>query len=659
MKLTISDVINTWDKWVDRRYLNIELNRGGIIKEPITFCKVNKHFDTNIKFEFDFFIENVKNDLSLHNTNFKNKNSENKIYIQTNELVPNKLYTDKEKIKKSREIINKNLKIYFYNKRLSNKIYILNLLYVCFIHSNIQKNIFIKNPYFNFKINKNVFSIDEDRLNKNKILSNYNETYKNVDFKNKEYTSNNDFMEKDKVDRVKKIIKMMHKEREIPQIQMVDKKGLISFSPTKKTYFDIDSHLKDIYHNDNEYFSSAMDILASYVKGQKLIYMEAESYSQNKLNYLMFPSIFASTTASVLASAVEKEEWGGILISSINATIAFFLSIISYLKLDAQSEAHKTSAHQYDKLQSICEFSSGNLLLFTDMKGFKDKGQESKFFIELQKTINSLETKIKEIKETNQFIIPKRIRHRYKIAYNINIFSVIKKIDGLKKHYVAFITEKINLIKMYKQQHNQLIENGKATNSDEVIKIKQLIDQEYYERNYGYEKYQLLKNSFGIIDQLLADEMEYAEKIRRRWFPSFCPCYVKLPRPELKNTITYLITDPFSALDNRAKITYNNYLKKMYQKYDMSKNIFALEKGEKNKRYIPTKINNCLNNKKNRILELEQIMKGLVETDNDEYNTYDNYKDYSCFSKKFLFISVIILVISTAVTAIVISIVNN
>ena len=212
---------------------------------------------------------------------------------------------------------------------------------------------------------------------------------------------------------------------------------------------------------------------------------------------------------------------------------------------------------------------------------------------------------------------------------------------------------------MYKQQHNQLIENGKATDSDEVIKIKQLIDQEYYERNYGYEKYQLLKNSFGIIDQLLADEMEYAEKIRRRWFPSFCPCYVKLPRPELKNTITYLITDPFSALDNRAKITYNNYLKKMYQKYDMSKNIFALEKAESNKKYIPTKINNCFNNKKDRIFELEQIMKGLVETDNDDYNTYDNYNDYSCFSKKFLFLSVIILVISTAVTAIVISVVNN
>ena len=98
--------------------------------------------------------------------------------------------------------------------------------------------------------------------------------------------------------------------------------------------------------------------------------------------------------------AVEKEEWGGILISSINATIAFFLSIISYLKLDAQSEAHKTSAHQYDKLQSICEFSSGNLLLFTDMKNFKELGSESKFFVELQKTINSLEAKIKEIKET-------------------------------------------------------------------------------------------------------------------------------------------------------------------------------------------------------------------------------------------------------------------
>lgn len=384
---------------------------------------------------------------------------------------------------------------------------------------------------------------------------------------------------------------------------------------------------------------------------KKLIYMESESHCQTKLNYLMFPSIFASATASVLATVVEGYDWGGHFISAINAFISFLLAIVSYLKLDAKSEAHKITAHQYDKLQSICEFSSGNLLLFTDMKTFDSKGVESEFFKELIKKINTIEAKIKEIKETNQFIIPKRIRHRYKIAYSINVFSVIKKINGLKRHYVSFIRDRINQIKIYKQQHNNFLQIGYSIKSPEVIKLKQLIDQEYYEKHYGFEKYQLLKSSFGIIDQLLADEMEYAEKIRRRWLCSWCCCYAKLPRPELKNNITYLITDPFSSLDNRSKINYQNYIKKMVQKYDMSGNIFSVPSKKKLNTIIPARVSGCFNLKKNEF-ELQQLFKQINENES-ENNSYELYKDYSCCCKtKCLLISLIASIIIAFITLI-------
>jgi len=82
----------------------------------------------------------------------------------------------------------------------------------------------------------------------------------------------------------------------------------------------------------------------------------------------------------------------------------------------------------------------------------------------------------------------------------------------------------------------------------------------------------LLRSAFSIIDQLFSDEMAYADNLRQRNC-STC-CYEHLPKPEYKNTLTTLITDPFGALDKKSKTRYINYMKKMKQRYDTSGNIF-------------------------------------------------------------------------------------
>ena len=76
------------------------------------------------------------------------------------------------------------------------------------------------------------------------------------------------------------------------------------------------------------------------------------------------PAILFSTSATVLSSYVSEFTWGPVFISALNGIIAFLLAIVNYLKLDAASEAHKISSHQYDKLQSTVEFTSGSVLLF-------------------------------------------------------------------------------------------------------------------------------------------------------------------------------------------------------------------------------------------------------------------------------------------------------
>src|SRR6056300_205197 len=165
------------------------------------------------------------------------------------------------------------------------------------------------------------------------------------------------------------------------------------------SYTGVEKSLEALYSNANETSSSAMDILATYVRGQKLIYMEAKDYCESHLNYYMMPAIFLSATASVLSPVSSTIYMGSIWLAALNAFISFLLAVVNYMKLDAKAEAHKISAHQYDKLQSMCEFSSGYFLLFGD------QGRE-KMEKDIKTKIIDIEVKIKEIKATNKFLIP-------------------------------------------------------------------------------------------------------------------------------------------------------------------------------------------------------------------------------------------------------------
>ena len=96
-------------------------------------------------------------------------------------------------------------------------------------------------------------------------------------------------------------------------------------------------------------------------------------------------------------------------------------------------------------MESLCEFHSGRILFFKDTE-------------DVSSIVDDIQNRVIEIKESNQFIIPEEIRHRFNEIYSTNVFTLVKDIQNdeiVLINYLKVIVQKIQYIRGLKDRESE------------------------------------------------------------------------------------------------------------------------------------------------------------------------------------------------------------
>jgi hypothetical protein len=255
------------------------------------------------------------------------------------------------------------------------------------------------------------------------------------------------------------------------------------------SFKEVRDSINKYYETDDKY-SNELDILSTYLKGQKHMFSKACDIIQIKTQWVLIPAALGSATITIIAPIIPHYLWGGIFISALNAFVFVLFFLGYYWRLASADIVYRQLSNQYERLEHSLDI---NKLMETG----KDK------CVVVLDILKEMEKKLTDLKETAILGLPSDIKGIFPILYNIHIFTFIKRIEVYKKNLIIKFKDVKNEIRYIEWKWGEKIENKEKMRLEFLCKIKEKIKNEIIH----------YKNAYGSMDELMMKEIKRADQM--------------------------------------------------------------------------------------------------------------------------------------------------
>ena len=250
---------------------------------------------------------------------------------------------------------------------------------------------------------------------------------------------------------------------------------------------------KEVARSFDQYNSESdeLDILITYLNGQKNLYLYSGKITQYKLHMLMLPIIVMTSSSTLIAPFIMGYKWSGAIISGMNAIVLFLTVLCNYFKLESAHNSFSLLSSQYSNLHA--SLTLGNSHYTTDY-GYSEVMSEK---------IMEFERKASEIRDSMN--VPSEIKLVFPIISHINIFSFIKHIETYKRNLIIRYKDIKKEIRYIKQKGGE--GERKKTRYSFLLGVKESLKNEIIQH----------KNVYNDIENIFVQEIKKAETYKWYW----------------------------------------------------------------------------------------------------------------------------------------------